>query len=119
MKRFAVMILSVAISVMVWSPAWAVSTTLQYTEPTLNADGTPLQDLAITSAFCNLLADGVGPFRMDTPATVLGGGGSVSATFDLVPSTQHGLSSTGVHIFRRQIIQALLITLGVVIVDEP
>lgn len=87
MKRLVVMILAVVISIVAWSPVWADSITLQYTEPTLSADGTPLQDLTITSAFCDVHPDGVPASRMDIPATAPTGGNTVIVPFDLTPSS--------------------------------
>jgi hypothetical protein len=62
-----------------------MTVTMSWDEPTKNSDGTPLTDLATTTAWFKL-GSGLDTRAADVTATSLSGGARVSATFT-VPST--------------------------------
>ena len=57
----------------------SVNLTVSYTEPTLNADGSALTDLAITRIYVDLIGDGIDPVvAKEIPATSPNGGSAMS-----------------------------------------
>ena len=77
-------LLSLLFAILMATPAWAIeftvtgtSVTAIYTQPTTNADATPLADLAKTNVY-NQLSGGTPVKGPDVPATKATGGGAIT-----------------------------------------